>query len=143
MELPGTSYPYTNATLSITYAGFAALIVTFRQIIGGGVSIYNVFVIRSVLKRSFVFSFAAVIFLYAGMMKVSLAADALNPSDQEYLRIHKVFLPDMTNQQKAHLHFLISDPKSAGAVKDKAINDYLNKVALDNLWQVIQAPAKK
>ena len=34
MELPGSNYLYTIATLSITYAGFAALIVIFRQIIG-------------------------------------------------------------------------------------------------------------
>ena len=54
MELPGTSYLYTIATLSITYAGFAALIVIFRQIIGGGVSNYDIFVIRSVLMRSFI-----------------------------------------------------------------------------------------
>jgi hypothetical protein len=54
MELPGTSYLYTIATLSITYAGFAALIVIFRQIIGGEVSNYDVFIIRSVLMRSFI-----------------------------------------------------------------------------------------
>ena len=36
MELPGSSYTYTIATLSITYA---ALI--FRQIIGGSVSSYD------------------------------------------------------------------------------------------------------
>jgi hypothetical protein len=50
MELPGSGYLYTIATLSIAYAGFAALIVIFRQIIGGGVSSYDVFVI---LMRSF------------------------------------------------------------------------------------------
>ena len=54
MELPGSGLLYTVATLSITYAGFAALIVIFRQIIGGGVSNYDVFIIRSVLLRSFV-----------------------------------------------------------------------------------------
>ena len=54
MELPGTSYLYTLATLSITYGGFAALIIIFRQIIGGGVSEYDVFVIRAVLLRSFI-----------------------------------------------------------------------------------------
>ena len=61
MELPGTSYLYTIATLSITYAGFAALIVIFRQIIGGGVSNYDVFVIRSVLMRSFMIAFSAML----------------------------------------------------------------------------------
>jgi hypothetical protein len=61
MELPGSSYLYTIATLSITYAGFAALIVIFRQIIGGGVSSYDVFVIRSVLMRSFIIAFSAML----------------------------------------------------------------------------------
>ena len=61
MELPGTSYLYTIATLSITYAGFAAIIVIFRQIIGGGVSSYDIFVIRSVLMRSFIIAFSAML----------------------------------------------------------------------------------
>ena len=61
MELPGSSYLYTIATLSITYAGFAALIVIFRQIIGGGVSSYDAFVIRSVLMRSFIIAFSAML----------------------------------------------------------------------------------
>ena len=61
MELPGSNYLYTIATLSITYAGFAALIVIFRQIIGGGVSNYDIFVIRSVLLRSFLIAFSAML----------------------------------------------------------------------------------
>jgi hypothetical protein len=61
MELPGSSYLYTIATLAITYAGFAALIVIFRQIIGGGVSSYDVFVIRSILMRSFIVAFSAML----------------------------------------------------------------------------------
>ena len=61
MELPGSSYLYTIATLAITYAGFAALIVIFRQIIGGGVSNYDVFIIRSILMRSFIVAFSAML----------------------------------------------------------------------------------
>ena len=61
MELPGSSYLYTLATLAITYAGFAALIVIFRQIIGGGVSSYDVFVIRTILMRSFIIAFSAML----------------------------------------------------------------------------------
>jgi hypothetical protein len=61
MELPGSSYLYTIATLSITYAGFAALIVIFRQIIGGGVSSYDIFIIRSLLMRSFIIAFSAML----------------------------------------------------------------------------------
>ena len=61
MELPGSSYLYTLATLAITYAGFAALIVIFRQIIGGGVSNYDVFIIRTILMRSFIVAFSAML----------------------------------------------------------------------------------
>ena len=61
IELPGSNYLYTIATLSITYAGFAALIVIFRQIIGGGVSNYDVFIIRSILMRSFIVAFSAML----------------------------------------------------------------------------------
>jgi len=61
MELPGSSYLYTIATLAITYAGFAALIVIFRQIIGGGVSNYDVFIIRTILMRSFIVAFSAML----------------------------------------------------------------------------------
>ena len=61
MELPGTGYLFTIATISITYAGFAALIVIFRQIIGGGVSNFDVFVIRAVLLRSFIITCSALL----------------------------------------------------------------------------------
>jgi cellulose synthase/poly-beta-1,6-N-acetylglucosamine synthase-like glycosyltransferase len=61
VELPGSSYLYTIATLSITYAGFAALLVIFRQIIGGGVSKIDVYLIRLVLMRSFIIAFSAML----------------------------------------------------------------------------------
>ncbi len=61
MELPGTGFLYTIATLSITYAGFAALIVIFRQIIGGEVSNYDVFFVRAVLLRSFIVTCSALL----------------------------------------------------------------------------------
>ena len=61
MELPGTIYLYTIATLSITYAGFAALIVIFRQAIGGNISNYDIFMIRAVLLRSFIVTCSALL----------------------------------------------------------------------------------
>ena len=61
MELPGSNYLYTISTLSITYAGFAALIVIFRQIIGGRVSNFDVYVIHSILMRSFIIAFSAML----------------------------------------------------------------------------------
>ena len=59
MELPGSSYLYTIFTGSITYAGFAALIMMFRQTIGGRVSNYDIFIIRTVLMRSFIVAISA------------------------------------------------------------------------------------
>jgi hypothetical protein len=59
MELPGSNYLYTIITVSITYAGFAALLMIFRQIIGGGISNYDVYLIRTVLMRSFIVAISA------------------------------------------------------------------------------------
>ena len=59
MELPGSNYLYTIITVSITYAGFAALLMIFRQIIGGGMSSYDVYLIRTVLMRSFIVAISA------------------------------------------------------------------------------------
>jgi hypothetical protein len=54
MELPGSAYLYALATISITYAGFAALIVVFRQTTTGKLTSYDLFFVRSVLLRSFI-----------------------------------------------------------------------------------------
>lgn len=53
MELPGSAYLYALATISITYAGFASLIVVFRQTTTGKLTSYDLFFVRSVLLRSF------------------------------------------------------------------------------------------
>jgi hypothetical protein len=37
MELPGTAYLFTLATLSMTFVGFCAIVIVFRQTIKGGV----------------------------------------------------------------------------------------------------------
>ena len=53
MELPEAGYLYALATISITYAGFAALAIILRQTIGGKPSRLDTFFIRNVLVRSF------------------------------------------------------------------------------------------
>jgi hypothetical protein len=35
MELPGANYLYALATISVTFVGFSALLLVFRQTIGG------------------------------------------------------------------------------------------------------------
>ena len=54
MELPGTSYLYNLTLISVTFAGFAALIAAFRQMVGGRFTKYDAFLIRSALVRSLI-----------------------------------------------------------------------------------------
>ena len=54
MELPGTNYLYNLTLISVTFAGFAALIAAFRQMVGGRFTIHDAFLIRSALMRSLI-----------------------------------------------------------------------------------------
>ena len=54
MELPGTNYLYNLAVISVTFAGFAALLAAFRQMVGGPVTRHDAFLIRSALVRSLI-----------------------------------------------------------------------------------------
>jgi hypothetical protein len=61
MELAGSSYLYTLATISITFAGFAVLVTVFRQTIGGRLTNYDIFFVRNVLVRSFIIAGCALL----------------------------------------------------------------------------------
>lgn len=61
MELPGSGYLYTLATISITYSGFAVIVTVFRQLIGGTLSGHDIFFIRSILMRSFMIAIFAML----------------------------------------------------------------------------------
>lgn len=54
MELPGTGYLYNLTLISVTFAGFAALIAAFRQMVGGQLTKHDAFLIRSALVRSLI-----------------------------------------------------------------------------------------
>jgi hypothetical protein len=54
MELPGSSYLYTLALLAITYGGFAALFMLFREKLPGELVNYDAFVIRGVVQKAFI-----------------------------------------------------------------------------------------
>jgi hypothetical protein len=54
MELPGTGYLYNLTLISVTFAGFAALIAAFRQMVGGKLTKHDAFLIRSALMRSLI-----------------------------------------------------------------------------------------
>jgi len=54
MELPGSGYLYTLALLAITYGGFAALFMLFRQELAGRMIDYEAFLIRGVVQKGFI-----------------------------------------------------------------------------------------
>jgi hypothetical protein len=54
MELPGTNYLYNLSMISVTFAGFAALLAAFREMVGGRVTRHDAFLIRSALVRSLI-----------------------------------------------------------------------------------------
>lgn len=53
MELAGSNYLYTLALLSISYVGFTALILIFRQAKGGQMTLLDGFIIRSFVQLGF------------------------------------------------------------------------------------------
>jgi hypothetical protein len=54
MEIPGSVYLYTLATVSITFVGFSALLMIFRQTIGGAMTRYDAFFTLSFIQTGFI-----------------------------------------------------------------------------------------
>jgi hypothetical protein len=52
MDLPGTAYLYTLATLMVTFAGFSALLLMIRQAAGAQLSPLDRFLTRTVVGNS-------------------------------------------------------------------------------------------
>ena len=63
------------------------------------------------------------------------AGDFVTTPDRHYLDSIKVTVPSLTEVQQRHLHFLINDQKTSGKTKEKAVTDYMMKIAIDNIWQ--------
>jgi hypothetical protein len=59
MELKGASYLYTLATLMITFAGFAALLLIIRQGAGAQLSALDRFITRTVVGHLFILTAGA------------------------------------------------------------------------------------
>lgn len=53
MEMPSSNYLYTLAVVATTFAGFAALIIVFRQTLGGKITRLDAFVMRSFVQLGF------------------------------------------------------------------------------------------
>lgn len=54
MELPGASYLSALATVSITFAAFSALLLIFRQAMGGALTRYESYFVLSFLLAGFI-----------------------------------------------------------------------------------------
>jgi hypothetical protein len=74
MELPGTSYLYNLTMISVTFAGFAALIAAFRQMVGGHLTRYDAFLIWSALVRSLIVIISALLPPLLALFKLSAPA---------------------------------------------------------------------
>jgi hypothetical protein len=54
MELPGANYLYALATVSVTFVGFSALLLVFRETIGGKMTGYDSYFTLSFMQAGFI-----------------------------------------------------------------------------------------
>jgi hypothetical protein len=54
MDLPGSTYLYTLAALSVTFVGFSALVIYLRQTAGGEMSKLDVLITRIFIQLGFI-----------------------------------------------------------------------------------------
>ena len=61
MEIQGAAYLNTLATLSITFVGFSALLIFFRQTAGGGLSKYDNYFVITFIQTGFIVTIGSII----------------------------------------------------------------------------------
>jgi hypothetical protein len=61
MELHGSGYLYALATVAITFVGFSALLLVFRQTIGGRMTRYDAFFTLSFVQAGFIVAMGALL----------------------------------------------------------------------------------
>jgi len=61
MDLPGATYLFSLATLSVTFVGFSALVIVFRQTIGGEMSRLEVLITRIFIQLGFMVTASAML----------------------------------------------------------------------------------
>jgi len=54
MELAGATYLYALATISVTFVGFSALLLVFRETIGGKMTSYDSYFMLSFMQAGFI-----------------------------------------------------------------------------------------
>jgi hypothetical protein len=61
VELTGSTYLYSLATTSVTFVGFSALLIVFRQSIGGGLTRYDTYFTLSFIQTGFIVTAGALL----------------------------------------------------------------------------------
>jgi hypothetical protein len=61
VELPGASYLYTLATVSITFVGFSVFFILIRQALGGTMSEFDIFLTKNFLQLGFTVAVCALL----------------------------------------------------------------------------------
>src|SRR5260370_19315590 len=61
MELPGANYLYALATISVTFVGFSALLLVFRETIGGKMTRYDSYFTLSFMQAGFIVTAVALL----------------------------------------------------------------------------------
>jgi hypothetical protein len=61
MDLPGASYLYTLAALSVTFVGFSALVLVLRQTFGGELSKLDILITRIFIQLGFLVAAGAML----------------------------------------------------------------------------------
>jgi hypothetical protein len=61
MELTGTAYLYTLATLAVTFVGFSALVILLRQSFGGSLSKLEILITRIFIQLGFIVAAGALL----------------------------------------------------------------------------------
>jgi len=61
VELTGSNYLYALATTSVTFVGFSALLIVFRQSMGGGLTRYDAYFTLSFIQAGFIVTAGALL----------------------------------------------------------------------------------
>jgi hypothetical protein len=61
MDLPGSTYLYTLAALSVTFVGFSALVIILRQTLGGEMSRLDILITRIFIQLGFIVAAGAML----------------------------------------------------------------------------------
>ncbi len=61
MEIQGAAYLYSLATISITFVGFSALLIFFRQTAGGGMQRYDNYFVLTFMQTGFTVTIGSIL----------------------------------------------------------------------------------